>query len=87
MTGKTPEANGVSVRISEETSHSVVEFCQRLLGPAAEASEFLSEKIRFYRWKAAMKTLSRARELSRESGVDPKIVPIKFLVPSRKVLT
>jgi len=56
-------------------------FLQRILGPLAEAGDFLSEKIRFYRWQSSLKTMERAEQIAREHGVEPKQVPLKILVP------
>jgi hypothetical protein len=62
-------------------SPEAVGFLQRVLGPFAEAGDFLSEKIRFYRWHSSLKTVKRAEEIAREHGVSPKEVPLKTLVP------
>lgn len=66
---------------SEKASDSVVTFAQRLLGPVAEAADFLSDKIRFMRWKSAQRTLELAEDIAYERGIEVKEVPVKFLVP------
>jgi len=71
----------ISIEISAETAQENLRFLQRVLGPAAEAADFLSDKIRFWRWQAAMKTIDRARFLAIEADIQPREVPLKFLVP------
>jgi hypothetical protein len=71
----------IDVKVSEETTHSTVVFTQRLLGPVAEAADFLSDKIRFMRWKSAQKTLGIAEEIVLRRGIKINEVPVKFLVP------
>ena len=53
----------------------------RIFGPIAELSDLLSERIRFFRFKSAVKVLHRANEISEKSGVELKPLPVKFLVP------
>ncbi len=71
----------INLKPSEKASDSILSFTQRLLGPIAEASDFLSDKIRFMRWKSAQKTLILAEEMLVEHGIEVKEVPVKFLVP------
>lgn len=56
-------------------------FVQKILGPVAEAGEFLTDKIRYVRWKSSIKTLKRAQEIAQKNGISPKEVPVKFIVP------
>lgn len=72
---------GTNIQIPPEASKDIVAFTQRLLGPAADAADFLGDKIRFYRWRSALRTLQRAEEFALEQGIEPKEVPLKFLVP------
>jgi Abortive infection alpha len=51
------------------------------LGPVAEASDFLSDKIRYFRFRSAVRTIERAREIIRQRGIRPKEIPLKFLIP------
>lgn len=67
--------------VPADVSRDTLAFFQRLLGPVAEAADFLGDKVRFYRWKSAMKVIARARQISAETGIEPNPVPIKFLVP------
>ncbi len=75
------KSEGFSVKISEESSQEVIGFCQRLLGPVADVSDFLSDKIRFYRYNSAMNTLARAHEIALQNKIETNCVPVKFLVP------
>lgn len=65
------------IKLDPET----IGFVQRILGPLAEAGDFLSEKIRFYRWQSSIKTMQRAEEIARAHGIEPKQIPLKTLVP------
>lgn len=56
-------------------------FLQRVLGPLAEAGDFLSDKIRFYRWKSSLSTIEEANRIAKANGIDPQQIPIKVLVP------
>lgn len=69
------------IDVPADVSRETLAFLQRLLGPFAEASDFLGEKIRFYRWKSAIGTLLRARQIIEKEGLEPTQLPLKFLVP------
>lgn len=56
-------------------------FIGRIFGPLAEVGDFLSEKIRFYRWKSALEMLRQAEEIAKAKGIEPKEIPLKKLVP------
>jgi len=58
-----------------------LEFFQRILGPLAEAGDFLSEKIRFYRWQSSLRTIERAKAICEEHGVSVREIPLKTLIP------
>lgn len=65
---------------SEVTKEATAEF-KRLISPLCEGAELLSDKIRFYRFRSALLALREAKRLAKESDIDFKNVPIKFLVP------
>jgi len=69
------------VKIPEDVPRDIVGFLKRLVGPIAEAADFLGDKIRYYRFASAMKTVVRAREINEQVGISPKEIPLKFLVP------
>lgn len=71
----------MTIEIPKELSKGIFEFVQQLLGPVAEASSFLTDKIRFHRWKSALNTLIRATEMIKENNISVSEVPLKFLVP------
>lgn len=71
----------IRVNIPDDVVRSTSDFLQKLLGPAAEAADFLTEKIRFYRWRSAVRTVERAKQIAQERGVTINPVPAKFLVP------
>lgn len=72
---------GTDIKIPEDASRDTLAFMQRLLGPVADASDFLGDKIRFYRWKSALRAIDRAADIARERNLEPGEVPLKFLVP------
>lgn len=71
----------VDIKVSEESSQSALTFMQRILGPVAEAADFLSDKVRFMRWKSAQKTLENAYNIAKARNLKVNEVPVKFLVP------
>jgi hypothetical protein len=69
------------IEVPADVPRDIVGFFKRLAGPLAEATDFLSDKIRYYRFKSAMKTVMRAKEINAQSGISPNEIPLKFLVP------
>lgn len=67
--------------LPEPISQGALAFFQKLLGPVGEASEILSDKVRFYRWRSALATLEKARKFAAKNNIKPNEVPLKFLVP------
>lgn len=67
--------------LPEPIGEAALAFFQKLLGPVGEASEILSDKIRFYRWRSSLKTLKRAKEIAEKRGLPVNEVPLKFLIP------
>jgi len=74
-------SNEIKIDIPADVPRDTLKFFQRVLGPFADASDFLGDKVRFWRWKSAIKTLQRVEEFARANNVAPKEVPLKFLVP------
>ncbi len=71
----------LSVVVPEDVTREAMGFMQRVLGPVAEIGEFCSDKVRFYRWKSAVRTIEKANEIAQDRNIKPQQVPIKFLVP------
>jgi len=71
----------ITLKVPVDVTRSAVGFLQRILRPVAEATDFLSDKIRYYRFRSAIRTLERAQEITVQSGITPKELPLKFLVP------
>ena len=71
----------INIGLPEEASARVVAFTERILAPATDVADLFSDKVRYFRWRSAMRTLQRAEEIARETNVTPKLVPLKFLVP------
>lgn len=60
----------------------VRDFLSKVLGvPAAELGELLGDEIRFWRWRNAVRLLTRAQEIADERGLDPQIVPGRVFFP------
>jgi hypothetical protein len=75
------EKSGINIEVPAEVTQENLRFLQRILGPAAEAADFLSDKIKFWRWQSALRTLDRARTMALDANIRPSEVPLKFLVP------
>src|ERR1700704_5325898 len=71
----------ISVHIPDDVVRSANEFLQRIIGPVAQAADLLSDKLRFVRFRSAIKTLEKDRALVEERKVELKELPAKFLVP------
>jgi len=69
------------IDVPADVTRGAVGFLQRVLGPIAEASDFFSDKIRYYRFRSAIKTIERAKVITDQSGIRPQQIPLKFLVP------
>ena len=70
-----------NVSVPADVTRSAIGFLQRLVGPAAEVADLLSDKIRFFRFKTAMKTAQIAEKIAKEKRLNVSQVPLKFLVP------
>lgn len=71
----------IDLNLPEQVAKELNSFVRKLVGPAAEVSELLSEKVRFFRFRSAMKTLALAEKMMDEAGRPVNLVPVKFLVP------
>jgi hypothetical protein len=71
----------VNVDVPAAVTEAATSFTLRVLGPVAEASDLLSDRIRFFRWKSAVKALAKAKEFAEKHGFEPKQIPLKQLVP------
>jgi hypothetical protein len=71
----------VKLNIPEDVTRDTMNFAKRVLGPLAEFGDLVSEQVRFFRYRSAMKTLKRAAEIAKDNGITPKELPTKFLVP------
>ena len=69
------------MNLPEPIGEAALAFFQKLLGPVGEAGEFLTDKVRFYRWKSSLKTMEKAKKIALERGLNINEVPLKFLVP------
>ncbi len=59
----------------------LVGFVERLFGPVLELADWGADYIRFARWKTGVKVFTRAQEIAKDARIEPKQVPVKFLVP------
>jgi hypothetical protein len=81
MTGNSDNKFGDKVNVPDDVVRSANEFLQRVLGPIANVSDLLSDKIRFIRYRSAIKTLAAAKEIADKSHIRLTEVSTKFLVP------
>jgi hypothetical protein len=72
---------GINVGIPDDVVRSANSFLQRLIGPLADAADLLSDKLRYVRFRSALKTLVLAKELLERRNIIEGRVPIKFIVP------
>ncbi len=55
---------------------------EQFLGPAAhESGQAIADQLHFFRWRAAMKIIERAKRYAEEKGLSASDVPLRFLVP------
>lgn len=71
----------INIDLPKELGETVVMFAQTLIGPVSEIANFLTDKIRYQRWRSMVKTIQQAKEFSEEWGINPKQVPLKILIP------
>ena len=69
------------IDVPNDVARDTLVIVQRLLGPTAEAADFLGDRVRYYRCRSAVSTLTLAREFADLAGLEPHAVPLKFLVP------
>ncbi len=50
-------------------------------GVGKELSGYLADHVRFFRWKSAIRILNRAKDFCDDENIDPRTVPIKFIIP------
>lgn len=66
----------------ERSTREIRELVQSFLGPlAAEAGQYLADKIRIYRYNAAIRALQLAHQRITASGIDPQPIDLKRLIP------
>jgi hypothetical protein len=56
-------------------------FVGKILSPFSEGAGFISDKIRYYRWKQAIETLEKANDFAEEKGLSQGSVPENILFP------
>lgn len=77
------DKNDVSINVSlpKEITGELANFVGRILGPLGDTADLLSDKIRFVRYQSALKVMRLAKEMAEAADLEPKQVPLKFLVP------
>lgn len=69
----------IKVTVPEVVIRDAASSAKRVLGPLAEIiGDMFSGKVRFLRFRAAVKTLEMAAKIAKENGVEPKQTPIKL---------
>jgi hypothetical protein len=65
-----------------ELTKELREFISKLLWPAGEETgELLRDKVKFLRFKNAVRTVQKAEQLLRDHGISPKSISLKTLIP------
>ncbi len=68
--------------MSEDVEQQVAGALAATLGaPATEMGAYVADRIRFLRWRSAVRTLNRAKEIAQKEGLTLTRPALKFLVP------
>ncbi|HAW92158.1 hypothetical protein [Parvibaculum sp.] len=70
-----------NIDIPADVSREAMHLLTRLIGPVADITDVLSDRIRFHRWKTALRVVERASVLAGERNRELSPVELKFLVP------
>jgi hypothetical protein len=70
----------IKTEIPSELWGDLLTFFKRIAGPLAESSDFLSDKIRYFRFRSALRTIQRAKEIAADADIQVHQVPTRFLV-------
>jgi len=63
-------------------AREVAELAKPMLGsPAKELSELIADRVRFWRWKSAIRIMGRAKEIREGEGIQKNGVSLKFFLP------
>jgi hypothetical protein len=71
----------VNLTIDARATNRIIDIIEDIFSPATHAFGSLGDAIAFARTANAIKMAKRAKEISREHGVELPIPPLKFLVP------
>lgn len=73
---------GKLAEAAERGTREIRELVRDFLGPpAAEAGQYLADKVRIYRFNAAIRALQSAKKKIAESGLDAHPIDLKRLIP------
>ncbi len=72
----------MSELIETEVTKKLTSAISRTLGSGVEElSQAIADRIRFFRWKSAVRTLEKAREFAEPRGGLENLPPLKFFLP------
>ena len=75
---KNPPEDPDSLKIIGDVHRLIAPFTDPVLG---ELGKYVSEKIRFVRFRNSLKTMEKAKQLLDEHGLNPNPVELKVLIP------
>lgn len=68
--------------MTDQVQNEIARAINTTLGaPLSETSQLIADKVRFLRWKSAIRTLERAREFASSHGGLKSCPPLKFFLP------
>jgi hypothetical protein len=76
VTSKKPENN--TKQINDQLAKSVSKLVDN---PFSELSGIITDNLRYFRWKSAIKIMDKADKIKKERGFGDGAVPIKLLMP------
>ena len=72
---------GVKAELPADVVRQQSDALNDALSPFVQRLGYMGDKVTFYRFQSALKTLSRAKEVADELGLKLKAPPLKFLIP------
>jgi Abortive infection alpha len=70
----------VSISLPKEHAAAIGDQFRELISPFVESAGLISDYIRFFRQKAALKAVLGVRKIAAKERIDLKVIPPKFLI-------
>lgn len=76
-----PELAGTR-EVTEAAAKEVAGLAQPILGSSVgELSQLIADRVRFWRWRSAVRIMKQANEIREKEGLVGRKVPLKFFLP------